>query len=339
MISQKRLRNLSKKKLFLYGGIVFIFLIGIGVGYAVYLVDRTAGTVADSHEEVGRDNETSPLREGHVDPVEDNVSVLFIGVDSSEQRDNEEESRSDALLLATFNKDDSTVKLLSIPRDSYVYIPEVAYQTKINHAHAFGGPEATIETVENFLQVPVDYFVRINFEGFVEVVDTLDGIKHDVPYEFTESDSNDDKDSIHLYPGKQNLNGEEALAMARTRKHDSDVERGKRQQEILAAIASKATSPSAVFKLDELITAVGSNMATNMKFNEIRSFLSYGLDEEVAIETVNLDGEGSYMNDGGWYYQVEEDSRAKTQTELREHLDLPEVDHNSDFAEDEDAFY
>lgn len=339
MSSQKRFAKLSKKKLFLYSGVIFIFLIGIGAGYAFYLVDKSAGTVADSHEEIGRDNETSPLREGHVDPVEDNVSVLFIGVDSSEHRENEETGRSDALLLATFNKDDSAVKLLSIPRDSYVYIPEVNYQTKINHAHAFGGPEATIETVENFLQVPVDYFVRINFEGFVEVVDALDGVNFDVPYEFTESDSDDDKDSIHLYPGEQSLNGEEALAMARTRKQDSDVARGKRQQEMIAAIASKATSPSSVFKLDELIQAVGSNMATNLNFSEIRSFLSYGLDEDVNIETVNLDGEGGYMDDGGWYYQVDENSRAQMQTELREHLDLPSVDDDSDFAGDEEEFY
>ncbi|UJL45864.1 LCP family protein [Virgibacillus sp. NKC19-16] len=338
MSSKKRFTKLSKKKLLLYSGIIFIFLIGIGAGYAVYLVDRTAGTIDDSHEEIGRENETSPLREGHVNPVEDNVSVLFIGVDSNEHRDNLDQSRSDALLLATFNKEDSTVKILSIPRDSYVYIPEVDYNTKINHAHAFGGPEATIETVENFLHVPVDYFVRMNFEGFVEVVDALDGIKYDVPYEFTESDSNDDRDSIHLYPGEQNLNGEEALAMARTRKQDNDVERGKRQQEILAAIASKATSPSSVFKLDELITAVGSNMTTNINFSEIRSFLSYGLDEQVAIETVNLDGAGGYTN-GGWYYQVEEESRAQMQTELREHLDLPVVDEDSDFAEDDEEYY
>ncbi len=74
-----------------------------------------------------------------------------------------------------------------------MYVPEVNRYTKINHAHFFGGPKATIETVERFLQVPVDYYAKINFEGFIKVVNSLDGIKYDVPYELWESDSNDDK--------------------------------------------------------------------------------------------------------------------------------------------------
>lgn len=337
---QSKKRRFSWKKLLLYSAFFLLFLVGTGIGYAVHLYDTTADTIAGSHEEVGRENETSELRDGQVNPVEDNVSVLFIGVDSSEHRDNLETSRSDALLLATFNKDQSTVKLLSIPRDSYVYIPEVGYSTKINHAHAFGGPRATMETVESFLNVPVDYFVRMNFEAFVEAVDSLGGITFDVPYEMSESDSNDDKNSIHLYAGEQHLNGEEALALARTRKYDSAIARGQRQQEILQAIADKATSPSSVFKLEDVIVSVGSHMQTNLSFSEIQGFLSYGLDRNVSIETVNFEGAGGYLADGGWYYQVEDESRAEIQQELREHLDLPTArDPVTDFAEDGNNTY
>ncbi|MBP1969377.1 LCP family protein required for cell wall assembly [Virgibacillus natechei] len=336
---RKHNRMFSIKKALLYSSVILIFLIGIGVGYAVYLFDRTSDTITESHEELGREDDRSSLRDDMVDPVEDNVSILFMGVDSSEHRGNDDHSLSDALLLATFNKEDSNVKLLSIPRDSYVRVPELGYHTKINHAHAFGGPSATIETVEEFLELPVDYFVRMNFEGFIEVVDSLDGIPFDVPYEFTESDSNDNRDAIHLYPGEQMLNGEEALALARTRDNDNDIERGKRQQEIMESIAKKATSASSVLKLDELITAVGSNMATNLNFSEIRSFFSYGLDEQFAIETVNLEGTGGYMEDGVWYYQVDEASRVQIQDELREHLNLPSINGVNDFAEDEVSYY
>src|SRR5690606_21377009 len=108
-----------------------------------------------------------------------------------------------------------------------VYIPEVGYNDKINHAHAFGGPKATIETVEQLLDVPVDYYVKLNFHAFTEVVDVIGGITAEVPYELWESDSNDKKNAIHLLPGEQLLNGEQALALARTRKYDSDIERGK----------------------------------------------------------------------------------------------------------------
>ncbi|GAB3058729.1 LCP family protein [Virgibacillus ainsalahensis] len=318
------------KKILLYGGIFLLFLVGIGVGYAAHLVDTAADMVGDSHEDVG----SSSLRDLPVDPVEDNVSVLFIGVDDSEHR-NETTSRSDALLLATFNQDHNSVKLLTIPRDSYVYIPEVGYSTKINHAHAHGGAKATIETVENFLNVPVDYFVRMDFNAFVDVVDALNGITFDVPYEFEESDSDDDKNSIHLYPGEQTLNGEEALALARTRKQDSDIARGKRQQEIMKAIADKAASASSILKLENVITAVGDHMSTNLSFPEIRGFLSYGLDKHVSIETVNFEGSGGYMANGGWYYQVEENSRIQIQTELSQHLEVPLENEMTDFAEDD----
>src|SRR5690625_1334326 len=145
-------------------------------------------------------------------------------------------SRTDALILATLNKDDKSVKLVSIPRDSLVYIPEVGYEDKITHAHAFGGTKATIETVENKLELPVDYYVKLNFHAFVDVVNAINGVEVDVPYEFKESDSDDKRDNIHLYPGVQNLNGEEALAFSRTRYKDSDIDRGKRQLELIDSV-------------------------------------------------------------------------------------------------------
>src|SRR5699024_2063606 len=151
-------------------------------------------------------------------------------------------------------------KLLSIPRDSYVYIPEVGYKTKITHAHAFGGPESTIDTVEHFLHVPVDYYARVDFEAFIGVVDALGGLHYDVPYEIHEQDSQDHQNAIHLEPGKQNVNGEEALALARTRKYDSDVDRGKRQQELIKKIADKATSASSIFKLGDVLDSIGPNL-------------------------------------------------------------------------------
>ncbi|MGJ9458124.1 LCP family protein [Oceanobacillus sp. CF4.6] len=324
-----------RKKILFSILIIFLILLGSLIGYVFHLYNQTASVFSDSHEDVGRTNETSPFREGDIDPVKDNTSILFIGVDDSEHRDSED-SRSDALLLATFNKDDSSVKLLSIPRDSYVYIPEVNYSTKINHAHAYGGARATIETVEDFLRVPVDYYVRMNFNAFTEVVDALDGIEYDVPYEMEEMDSRDKQDAILLQPGLQRINGEEALALARTRKYDSDVERGRRQQEILKEVANKATSASSLFKLEDVMKAVGSNMTTNLTLPEIRGFLSYGLDKNVLIDNINLAGSGGYMENGGWYYQVEEASRAQIQGELRNHLELEPLDGSTHDTEDAD---
>ncbi|GAB3805786.1 LCP family protein [Virgibacillus kimchii] len=328
----KRKSKLTKWILIL--GIPLFFLISIATGYAVYLYNKTEDLVTESYDDTGRENETSDMRAEKVDPVEDHVSVLLLGVDNSEHR-SEDLGRTDAMVLATFNQDEESIKLLSIPRDSYVYIPEVGYHTKINHAHAYAGPRASMEAVEDFLEIPVDYYVSMNFEGFVEVVDALNGIRVEVPYEFKESDSQDRSDSIHLYPGYQELNGEEALALARTRYQDSDVERGKRQQEILEAIADKATSISSILRLEDVITAVGSNMQTNFTFKELQSFVGFGMWEDLSIEMVNFDGEGGYLDDGAWYYFVEDDSRYEIGNKLRKHLDLSPMEDMSDYVEDD----
>ncbi|WP_099159470.1 LCP family protein [Virgibacillus ndiopensis] len=321
----KRNENKKKKrkKRYLYILLPTLIIILTIASYGIHLYTKAQSTVEDSYTDVGRENETSELREEAVDPVEDNVSVLIIGVDDSEKRDYNGHGRSDTLILATFNKKKGNVKLLSIPRDSYVYVPEVDYFTKINHAHAYGGPKASIETVENFLNVPVDYFVRVNFEAFIEVVDSLGGIEYDVPFEMSEMDSKDNKNAIHLMPGNQELNGEEALALARTRKYDNDIERGKRQQEIIKTVVKEAASASSILKLGDLIEAVGDNMTTNLSFDEMKSFMSYGINNNFSITSINLEGSGGKMNDGLWYYQVDEQSRAEIENELREQLDLP----------------
>ena len=128
-----------------------------------------------------------------VDPKEDSVSILIMGVDDSKERNFGDATRTDALILATFNVNDKSVKMVSIPRDSYVYIPEEKKKDKITHAHAFGGTEATIETVEELFDIPVDYFFKVNFNAFIDVVDALGGITVDVPITFTEQDSNDSR--------------------------------------------------------------------------------------------------------------------------------------------------
>lgn len=325
-------KNLSKGKRWAIYIVSPIIVIGLAIAlYAGYLYVKAQQTVNNSFVESGREDEKSNLRETKVNPVEDNVSVLIIGLDESERRKEKYEQdlgRSDALMLATFNKQRNDMKLLSIPRDSRVYIPEVDYFTKINHAHAFGGHEATIEAVEDFLNVPVDYYVTVDFEAFIEIIDSLGGIVFNVPYEIKERDSKEKKDGVHLYPGLQKLDGEQALALARTRKYDSDIQRGERQQEIIKATVKEMKSFGSVVKLDRFIEAIGDNMTTNLRFNEIRSFLSYGLERNIPISSVKLEGEDLRREDGVIYFEVDEDSRSKVENELRQHLNLTIDDEN-----------
>ncbi|MCJ7840627.1 LCP family protein [Lederbergia sp. NSJ-179] len=323
---QIKVKNKKKRNRRVFWFLVFpILLIASGaITYGVHIYSKAADMMGNSYEDARGGK--SDLREKKVDPKIDNVSILFIGIDDSEKRSEGDNTRSDALLLATLNEKQKSVKLLSIPRDSYVYIDEVGYSTKINHAHKYGGPKATIETVENLLDIPVDYYVRVDFEAFMQIIDALDGVEIDVPFAFSEQDSKDRANAISLEPGLQTLDGEEALAFARTRHMDNDIERGKRQQEVIKAISKKAASGAILPKLGQIIDAIGANMKTNMTFDEIKAFADYGITRNLSIETLTIDGKDSYIpNSSGqnvYYWELDDESVAETKLALKQHLGL-----------------
>ena len=331
----------NKKKIkVIISAILFVLL--IGGGYTWFLVNKASSAVRNAAHDLAR-GDKSDLRDKAVKPITNNVSVLIMGVDESDVRGKEygEAIRTDALLLATFNKDSKTVKLLSIPRDTYTYIPIEKKKDKITHAHAFGsakngkngGPQASIDAVEKLMNVPVDYFVKFNFKSFIKIVDDLGGVEVDVPVEFTEQDSNDNAEAIHLEKGVQKLNGEEALALARTRHIDSDAMRGQRQQLVIEAILKKLTSVGSVTKVGNIIDDINGQFVTNLTFDDMLSFYKYGSDSE--IEKLQIQGDDCYMEKGDdtcsksagggrtYYYNPDKKELAKVTNDLRTHLGLP----------------
>lgn len=190
----------SKKKRLLWFLLIPLLIVALGAGgYSFHIYSKAKSVLNNAYAELGR-GEKSSKREKAVKPMTDNISVLIMGVDESDIREKDygKATRTDALLLATINKNDKSVKLVSIPRDSRVYIKSRDKYDKITHAHVFGGVDSTIDTVENFLDVPVDYYVKFNFKSFIKIVDSLGGITVDVPVEFTEQNSKDEADAIHL---------------------------------------------------------------------------------------------------------------------------------------------
>ncbi|UNP77074.1 LCP family protein [Bacillus nitratireducens] len=331
----------SKKKIKIIISAILFFLI-VGGGYTWFLANKASSAIRNAAHDLAR-GDKSDLRDKAVKPITNNVSVLIMGVDESDVRGKEygEAIRTDALLLATFNKDSKTVKLLSIPRDTYTYIPVEKKKDKITHAHAFGsakngkdgGPQASIDAVEKLMNVPVDYFVKFNFKSFIKIVDDLGGIEVDVPVEFTEQDSNDNAEAIHLQKGVQKLNGEEALALARTRHIDSDAMRGQRQQLVIEAILKKLTSVGSVTKVGNIIDDINGQFVTNLTFDDMLSFYKYGADS--SIEKLQIEGEDCYMAKGDdtcsksagggrtYYYNPDKKELANVTNELRSHLGLP----------------
>ncbi|MDW0110777.1 LCP family protein [Sporosarcina aquimarina] len=307
-----------------------ILKIGLVLTIAAFLAVATYGVSLHKKAELAADRAYEPIQdrtphstanENKVQPATDNVSVLLIGVDDSEERQQgDSNSRADALLVATLNPKQKTVKLLSIPRDSYVYIPEVEYKDKITHANAYGGTKATIETVEEMLDIPIDYYVKTNFNAFIDVVDALGGVEVDVPYERIEKDETD-AGTIHLMPGLQTLDGRHALALARTRKLDNDIERGKRQQMIIEAMMDQAKSPAAITKFGDVIEALGNNIKTDMQYKEMLSFLEYAKGGMPTVDTLTLEGDDDWST-GVYYWKLQDEDLNKKKLILRSHLGL-----------------
>lgn len=309
-----------------------LILVVVPVIFAVLLLKSSQGAFEHSLNTSDTSRESS-IRESKVNPSKDPISILFLGIDDNSGREKNgqstEQSRTDAMILSTFNADKEQIRMLSIPRDTISYIPEVGYYDKITHAHAYNGPTASMDSVEATLNVPVDYYVRINMEAFVDAVDELGGIEYDVPYSISEPNTND-TGKIKVKKGHQKLNGDEALAVARTRHQDSDLKRGQRQMDLIKKLFIKAQKADSFSKLDDVIEIVGKNAKHNLSYNEVKALATSYLKDDVKIKSKQLEGQDDYLN-GVYYYNPNIKNIQDTANLLRSDLNLPKIKDTDDF--------
>jgi len=170
--------------------------------------------------------------------VENELLFLVLGLDSDDfSGATTEQNRTDTMILAKVNFETGKIDMLSIPRDSRVMVN--GKLDKINHAHHYGGLKMAMKTTRDFLNLDIDYYVRVNFFSVKDIVDVLGGIEVDVPVQVDVAE-----DNIHLKPGKQILNGKQALQFARFRAGytEGDLGRVKSQQLIIKALDNKESS-------------------------------------------------------------------------------------------------
>ncbi|MDV2886310.1 LCP family protein [Alkalihalophilus pseudofirmus] len=322
-MAQSRLKRRKSRirrtlKVFTMIGLLSFLIAG---GAITYFVFQFANATSVAQQELER-GEKSERRTEAVNPTKDNISILFLGVDD---RDGNLDGRTDAMLLATFNRSESSIKILSIPRDSLVNIPGRANPDKINHAHAFGGLDLAVETVEELLDIPIDYYLKLNFKAFIEIIDALGGVEVDVPFTFSEQDSFGQHGAITLNEGTQLLNGEEALAYTRMRKNDprGDIGRGERQQDVIQALIKKAATFSSISSYDDVFNSIGNHMTTNLSFGNMVALHNYAgsIDN---MENLNFEGTDTRQN-GVYYYQLDEASKQTISRIMRIHLGLEEA--------------
>ncbi|HDD0233619.1 TPA: polyisoprenyl-teichoic acid--peptidoglycan teichoic acid transferase [Staphylococcus aureus] len=311
-----------------------LVLIVVPIVFATLLF-KTSQDAFESSQDSKNANRQSNLRDNKVNPEEQPISILFLGIDDNDGRrkkgQDAEHSRSDAMILTTFNQSKHQIRMHSIPRDTISYIPKVGYYDKITHAHAYGGPIAAMDSVEATMNVPVDYYVRVNMKAFVEAVNELGGIYYDVPYDLNEPNT-DDTGKIKIKKGYQKLNGDEALAVARTRHHDSDLKRGQRQMELIKILFQKAQEVDSIDKLDNVIQIVGKNAKHNLTNSEIKALAKMYLTNDVEIKTAQLKGKDDMLN-GIYYYHPSVESIQKYANLLRKDLELSPINDKNDFLD------
>ena len=317
-------------KKFIIGAFIVLAVVLVAVGVYIYgLFNTFEQGVSDSYE--ATDRERSDLRMEEVDPNLDSFTVLIMGIDESETRSESEglESdgfRTDTMILATFDKDEDDIKLVSIPRDTLTYFPDENYYDKITHAHRNGGPESSMLAVEGLLNVPVDYYIRVSMPAVVDVVDALGGVDFDVPFDM-ESPTSLDRGTIEIEEGEQTLNGEEALGVIRNRDVDTDLGRGNRQLEMVEAIMQKAKSTGALTKIDDLIEVVADNVRHDMSSDTIRDLASYYAFNSIEFDNTQIVGEDFwYERNGGYFYVADPEHLLAISNTLRDILDIEETE-------------
>lgn len=308
MRAEAKKKKRKRRALKIISMIFFILLIGGGV-YASMVYHSLKNAV---HQMQGTAHKSEKRIQSITFQKQDPFSVLLLGVD---ERKNDI-GRSDTMIVVTVNPTKQSIKMLSLPRDTRTEIIGHGTTDKMNHAYAFGGIPMTLNTIEGFLDIPIDYYVKMNMEGFQEIVDAVGGVtvNNDMYLSY----------KGFTYPkGTLTLNGKEALIYSRIRKEDprGDFGRQMRQRQVIQAVMKKGASLSSLTNYQSILNALGKNVETNLSFDEMMSIQRHYKSALNSVEQMTLKGQGQTIN-GVWYLVVSEEERTKVQNLLKQHLEI-----------------
>lgn len=300
---------MSKKKIWIT---IISCLLLAGIVYATSIYQNVSTTLETIHEPKIR--KVSELRETKVELVEkEPISILLLGVD---ERDGDI-GRSDTIIVITTNPSLASVKVLSIPRDTYTEIIGLDKMDKLNHAYAFGGIDMALRSVENLLDIPIDYVVQVNMESFLKIVDSVGGVTVENPSAFTEN-------GYQFAAGPIHLDGDSALSYVRMRKNDplGDFGRQERQKQVLLAILKEGASFNSLLNYKDLLASLADNIRTNMTFGQMMDIQKGYKASLTNVESITLtNGSGQRMDDI-WYYVPNDEEMSDVTRTLKEHLEL-----------------
>ena len=324
--------------------VIFSILMVAMVGVVAYFF-KAYSDIGSTAESIYNEVSVVEMREEsiEVETATQPISFLLLGADTgTAEEERTETGRSDTIIVCTVNPNTKTTTLLSIPRDSYAEIVGYSdvydyygdYYDKMNHAYAFGGTEMSINTVQEFLNVPIDYYVEVNFDGLTDIVDAIGGVEITSPLTF-------DFYGPQFIEGETRiLNGFEALQFSRMRKQDpeGDLGRQKRQQMVIKAILDKVLTMGTVVNYKNILATLEDNVQLNMSLDEILSIASGYRKSMENFQQFYVEGEEVYI-DEIYYYYVNPEERLRLSNILRAELELPEVTIEEISTSDSEPYY
>ncbi|KQU20226.1 trascriptional regulator [Bacillus sp. Leaf13] len=308
MRSEHKKKKKKRKTFKIIGFTLLILFIG-GGAYAASVYQSLAGAI---HTMQGAAHKTDKRVDDIKFKSQDPFSLLILGVD---ERKNDK-GRSDTMIVMTINPKQESIELLSLPRDTRTEIIGKGTNDKMNHAYAYGGVNMSINTVEAYLDIPIDYYVKMNMEGFQDIVNAVGGVTVDNDMDLAYKGYSFKKGTI-------DLDGKEALIYSRIRKEDprGDYGRQMRQRQVIQAVMKKGSSLSTLTNYDDIFEALGKNVETNLSFNEMLSIQKNYKSSLKKIEQYTLEGENQKV-DGVWYNIVSEETKLEAQNRVKTHLGL-----------------
>ncbi|WP_086444263.1 phosphatase PAP2/LCP family protein [Candidatus Enterococcus lemimoniae] len=284
--------------------------------YGATVFNNVQKTADKIYQPLNRENKSVELDKSEP------VSFLLLGIANDSKR--KTDFRANTIMVVTVNNQLKKTTITSIPRDAYVEIigKEGVYD-KINHAHSFGGDEMMIETVEHYLDIPINHYFVINMDGLAALSDAVGGVTVNNDFEF-------DAEGIHYPKGEQHLGGWETLQYARMRYEDplGDYGRQKRQREVTIQLTKELTSMKSVLRYQELLDVIGENGQTDMTLDQMILLMKNYQKALNNIESYQMQGEGftgdGYTGEEGISYQsISDEEKEKVTTELKQQLNLP----------------
>lgn len=298
--------------------LVIALFIGSILTYGYFRIRKASDTIhTDLSKEEFRKESHPSRNKGNIKlKNKDPFSILLMGIDTGD-KGRVEKGRSDTMMVLTVNPENKKTTMVSIPRDTRTEIVGKGVDDKINHAYAFGGPAMSMNTVQNLLDIPVDYFVAVNMKGIQQIVDAVGGVKI-VPnlsfnqdgYSFVEEQS-------------QKVDGAGALAYSRMRKQDPEGDYGRqaRQRELVNAILDKAASFESILNFESVLKTMETNVQTNLTFNEMVTVSVNYLPALSNVKEIQMQGNGTRIQ--GIYYDIVSDEDVqKITNQLKKELEI-----------------